>query len=500
MILSRQNIELSPPPIDVPSKDYFNLPEKVLQFGTGVLLRGLPDYFIDKANKKNVFNGRIVVVKSTGKGRIEEFGQQDSMYTLCIKGIEKGIVINQKFLNASISRVLSASEDWDSILKFAKSTELEIVLSNTTEVGLTEVEGENIFAKPPISFPGKLLAVLYQRFVFFNGASDAGLVIIPTELLPENASILREILINLAKKNQMPEAFGRWITHHNYFCNSLVDRIVPGRLPEAERKLVEKDLGYEDHLMIMAEPYRLWAIESSNNSVLERLSFAQADQGVVISPNIHKFRELKLRLLNGSHTLNCGLAVLCGFITVKDAMADPVFIRFVKRLMFDEIAPVVAGTNISLDEAIQFGEAVLERFQNPFIEHHWLSIALHYTSKMRMRNIPILQKYPAKGKAVPPCIAFGFAGYIRFMKSRKHVENYIGNNGQIDFQINDDKAGILYEKWSCTQAEKVVPSVLGDEELWGTNLADLAGFSDNVTKSLLLIDSIGAKKALESLF
>ena len=89
MILSKYNLKkVNVPGVAVPDEQLFSLPEKVLQFGTGVLLRGLPDYYIDKANRKGIFNGRVVVVKSTDKGSADEFDKQDGLYTLYIKGIE----------------------------------------------------------------------------------------------------------------------------------------------------------------------------------------------------------------------------------------------------------------------------------------------------------------------------------------------------------------------------------------------------------------------------
>ena len=91
MILSKQTVQqITSDAVEIPSSNYFNLPEKVLQFGTGVLLRGLTDYFIDKANKQGVFNGRIVVVKSTDSGDTAEFDKQDSLYTICVKGVVDG--------------------------------------------------------------------------------------------------------------------------------------------------------------------------------------------------------------------------------------------------------------------------------------------------------------------------------------------------------------------------------------------------------------------------
>src|SRR5258705_13883872 len=118
MQLSQRTIKkISPQPgLIVPQEKLFSLPEKVLQFGTGVLLRGLPDYFIDKANRNGMFNGRIVVIKSTSNGDTDAFLQQDSLYTLCVRGIEDGKEIEETIINSSISRVLSANDDWKTIL------------------------------------------------------------------------------------------------------------------------------------------------------------------------------------------------------------------------------------------------------------------------------------------------------------------------------------------------------------------------------------------------
>src|SRR5438045_7975000 len=99
------------PGLEIPNEKLLALPEKVLQFGTGVLLRGLPDYFIDKANKQGIFNGRIVVVKSTSNGSADAFDEQDGLFTLCVRGINNGKKIEENIINGSISRVLSANTD-----------------------------------------------------------------------------------------------------------------------------------------------------------------------------------------------------------------------------------------------------------------------------------------------------------------------------------------------------------------------------------------------------
>ena len=138
MQLTRENLKKikGQAGIDVPDDKLFELPEKVLQFGTGILLRGLPDYFIDKANKQGIFNGRIVVVKSTSKGGVNEFSAQDGLFTHFIKGIENGEKIEEVHINAAISRVLSAGDAWKDILQCARNKDMQLIISNTTEVGI----------------------------------------------------------------------------------------------------------------------------------------------------------------------------------------------------------------------------------------------------------------------------------------------------------------------------------------------------------------------------
>lgn len=466
-----------------PNEKIFSLPEKIVQFGTGVLLRGLVDYFVDVANNKGIFNGRIVVVKSTDQGGTDAFEQQDGLYTICVKGLEKGQHINERMINASVSRVLSAKQQWNEVLQCAANPELKIIVSNTTEVGISLQANDLISDTPPASFPGKLLAFLQARYIAFNGSSESGMVIIPTELITGNGDTLKSICIELAGINKMDSSFIEWLSTKNDFCNSLVDRIVPGKLQQQEKINVENELGYSDELMIMAEPYRLWAIETSQQRTKDILSFSKVDDGVIIAPDINKFRELKLRLLNGSHTFTCGLAVLAGFQTVKEAMADNSFNQFITSLVYQEIVPAISGNDISKDEAKLFAEKVLDRYRNPFIEHQWISITFQYTSKMKMRNVPVLLAHFKNNTTLPLHMVAGFAAYLLFMKGD-------ANN------ITDDKAAVLAKKWEEKEVAKMVLSVLSDIDLWGADLAVLPGFAVAVTEKLQMLMDKGAASVI----
>jgi tagaturonate reductase len=483
-----------PPTSGIPSS-VFNLPEKVLQFGTGVLLRGLPGYLIDKANRQGVFNGRIVAVKSTDAGDLTDFEKQDNLYTVCVRGLEDGRRIEEDTICASISRVLSAKNQWQAVLDCAANPELRIIISNTTETGIQLVR-ESIHQQPPQSFPGKLLAFLYERFRVNQGSAESGMLIIPSELLSDNGLKLKAIVYELAEMNQLEAGFMSWLREHNTFCNSLVDRIVPGAPDAAVRQALAQKLGYEDRLLILAESYLLWAIEG-DEKVRSLLTFHQADEGVVIAESIDEARELKLRLLNGTHSLSCGLAFLAGFHTVREAMDHPAASRFISQLMLSELAPAIP---ISLDAQVaqRFGQRTLDRFRNPHLAHQWLSITLQYSSKMRMRNVPTLLSHYQKAAQVPPCFALGFAGYLLFMKAVKEEGNqFYGEYAGQNYPIRDDQAGYFYRKWQTLPVERLVAEVLADTALWEMDLTQLPGFSGAVTEYVQQMQAKGVRAVLE---
>ncbi len=460
------------------------LPEKILQFGTGVLLRGLPDYFVNKANTEGLFNGRIVVIKSTSGGGVDAFKSQNSLYSHTIRGIENGDQVDYTTINSSISRTINANSDWEEILKCANNPEMKIIVSNTTEVGIQYV-ADDLTANPPVSFPGKLTAFLLARYHSFNGSEEAGMVIIPTELIIDNGAKLKAIVLRHATTHDLDKSFIRWVEEANHFCSSLVDRIVPGK-PDADTiaELTEKN-GFEDNLIIVSEVYRLWAIQSENPIVSEILSFAKADSGVVIAPNIDQFRELKLRLLNGTHTLASGWCFLNGQNTVRESMENETAANYIADVMLKELAPAIP---FDVEQAIaqEFGNQVLDRFRNPYIRHLLVDITVQYTAKMKLRNVPTLLNHYRKFETVPPLIAKGFGAFLRFMKPVAQIDGkFFGERNGEKYPIRCDSASYFEQKWKeASSTDELALSVLGDENLWGINLTTLPGFADAVKASL----------------
>ncbi len=473
-------MQLSKKNITYPVKIF---PEKVLQFGTGILLRGLPDYFINEANQKNTFNGSIVIIKSTD-GDVNDFNDQDNLYTTFIKGIKNGDYIEKTIINSSISRVLSAQNSWDKIIEVAESDDLQVIISNTTETGLQYVN-EDIFTFPPSSFPGKLTSLLFNRFSK-KGDATKDIVIIPTELITDNGDKLKEIVHQHISFNHLPDEFILWLDKNIIFCNSLVDRIVTAANINDFSNVI-----YIDKLAVKTEPYNLWAIEGDER-VKNILTFSEANKGVIINENIDYYRERKLRILNGTHTISVCLGFWMDFNTVYECMQNELVGEFIEGVMFEEIVPSLnLGTQ---DENLIFAKEVLDRFNNPDLKHLLLNITMQQTAKMKMRNLPTIKRYYEKFNKVPLRLAMGFMAYLLFMRAT-HIKagKYYGTRRENEYLINDDQAEYFYKIWKDidikdeTAIKRLVLSVCRNSELWEIDLSHLPDFVETVSRQLIYL-------------
>jgi tagaturonate reductase len=472
-----------------------NLPEKVLQFGTGVLLRGLCDDIINQANKNGIFEGSIIVVKSTGSD-VAEFVEQDNLYTIFESGLKNGKQTESFTVNEAISRVLAAQKEWNKIEETAENPALQIVISNATEAGLVYVPEKLQEGTCPESFPGKLTLWLYKRFK----TTQTETVIIPTELIVDNGKLLKDFVVKLAEENAFEAPFFKWLNTKVHFCSSLVDRIVPGKPPKEELETLWEKLGYKDNLLIKVEPYTLWAIEGKG--IEHILSFIKPfPEKVILAPNIEKYRELKLRLLNAPHTLMSGVGVMLGFKLVKDAMADDFFLKYIYNMMLTELSPAI-GLN-SLDDKVKqrYIMEVLDRFKNNSIDHKWQSICVNYTLKMKSRVIPLLINYYKKQGSVPHYMVRCFAVFLFYMKAVEKTESgYFGVLDGQNYLINCEQAPYFYDLWkSKNSVEELVITCFENENLWGSNLNNLPCFSENVTSHLSNIRLVGVQDSLFSL-
>jgi tagaturonate reductase len=472
-------------PLDPEADRLLALPERVVQFGTGALLRGLVLDALDRANRAGRYDGRAVLVSQTGSGRGTALNAQDGLFTLCERGVEGGEAVERARTVAAVSRVLSAQDAWDAVLETARDPNVDLVVSNTTEVGLTWDDDDDPGAAPPHSFPAKLAAWLKARL---DALGPDAVVVLPTELVEGNGDVLRRLVLRWGARAGWGDAFAGLVAHCT-FANTLVDRIVPGEPSDADA--VQRELGYRDDLLTEAEVYRLWAIEG-DDALRERLPFADgAEPGVVVAPSVEPYRLRKVRLLNAAHTLVVPVALGCGCRTVREAVEDERVGAFVRRLVLDELVP---ATERELDEGGHgnggteaFARAVLDRFANPFIRHELVSITLQQTMKLDVRAVPAVRMLAGEG-SVPGAVALGFAAFLLLHRAAAGIEP----DSPLAFAetdlLADGRADAVREPWRRRPdaAAAVARAVLADRSLWSADLTALpevgSAFADAVVR------------------
>lgn len=448
-----------------------------IQFGEGNFLRAFIDYCLEILNEKTHFSGKVNIIQPLPNGTIDQLKRQNGKYHLFQEGIDAGKKIREKQEIDCIDQMINPYEDFDQFLKLAENENLTFVFSNTTEAGISLDQKDVFRAKPPRSFPGKLTRLLHHRYKTFNGDPSKALHIMPCELIEKNGSKLKEIILELCEIWQLEDDFKSWI-HTNYFYNTLVDRIVPG-FPKNDLEFYQKNLPYEDQLMVTCEPFFLWVIEGSPK-LLEIFPVNQLENiDVKVVPDLSIFRTRKVRILNGSHTSIVPVGLLHGTPTVSQSLSDDFLKKFLSQTLFDEIIPSV---DFDKQELENYAHSVLERFSNPFIVHQLEDISLNSISKFKVRVLPSLLSYYQKEGKVPKNLTFAMAALIYFYG--KEISKH-------PYPIKDDPKNISFfnEIWRTNNIEKVVSKTLSNTDLWDQNLAVTTPLKDLLTHALSSIAS-----------
>ncbi len=471
-------------------------PEKVMQFGEGNFLRAFADAFFDLANERTDWNGKVLLVQPIREGLAQPINRQDGLYTLYLRGRENGKQVDKRRLISAVSRCINPYEDFDQVLQAACSSDLEIIVSNTTEAGICYDPNSGFAQDPPASFPAKLTRILYERF----RAGKKGLIILSCELIDNNGRELCSIVKRHSREWGLEDGFMEWLDRENVFCSTLVDRIVPGRIRDPQQaEALERENGYRDDLMDMAEVFGVWIIEGEKE-LEEKLPFRRAGLNVQVATDITPYKQRKVRILNGAHTGFALGAFLAGETIVRDCMENEIISGFMKQMISQEIIPTLS---LPEEELTSFAASTAERFANPFIDHELLSIALNSTSKWRTRNLPSLLAYREKTGQLPPCLTVSLAACIAFYSSgiqRLEDGRLICRQEQGKEYAVQDEQWILefYFRHRDDDARRLTAAVLAEERMWGKNLRTVDGLEEETAKALQKIRQEGALAAFAS--
>lgn len=466
-------------------------PERVLQFGEGNFLRAFVDYFIDVMNEKAGFNGKVVLAQPIAPGLAGMINDQEGLYTLFLRGRENGQQVNHKRVISCVSRCLNPYENYQALLDCAKNPDLRFLVSNTTEAGIVFDPACKADDAPPSSFPGKLTAFLYERWKL----GLKGFIILSCELIDHNGDELRKCVGQYIDLWGLEDDFKAWVEKENIFCSTLVDRIVTG-YPRAEAEGICKELGYQDNIIDTGEVFGFWVIEGPQ-SIKDEFPVDEAGLPILVVDDHTPYKQRKVRILNGAHTSMVLGAYRAGQDIVRNCMEDDVIRGFMNKTIYDEIIPTL---DLPKEELTDFAAAVTERFNNPYIDHALLAIALNSTAKWKARVMPSLLEYVNRKGELPRCITFSLAAYIDFYHAAKEAgENcLIGKRGEDTYEIKDDQWVLdFYLEHKDDDAKAIAHAVVNDQRMWGDELSKLDGFEAAVAAALERIEAVGMYQAMK---
>lgn len=461
-------------------KVYGNYPEKILQFGEGNFLRAFADWMVNNANANNDYKGSIVLCQPIAQGLAEMINNQDGVYTLAMRGIEDGQVVEKIEQITSVSRCINPYADYEALMEIARSEDLEVVISNTTEAGIAYTSGDQATDTPPSSFPAKVTALLYERFRAFNGASDKGLLFIPVELIEKNGDTLKKIILQYAREWELGDAFVTWVKEDNKFTNTLVDRIVTG-YPRDQVDYFEEKLGYKDNLIVTSEVFNLWVIEGKKEWA-DIFPIHKNVANVLWTEDATPYKTRKVRILNGAHTSTVLAAYLAGHNFVLDFMNDPLFKRYLDKIIYEEIIPTL---DLPKEELVDFADAVAGRFANPYIKHKLLDISLNSCSKFGERCLPSLLEYADRKNALPEALTFSFAAFMKFYDGTTTNGEFLGTRSEgttYPIRDNADVMAFFEKAWALDDIDATVQTILSHKDFWkGRDLTEVPGLTEKIS-------------------
>lgn len=463
--------------------------ERIIQFGEGNFLRAFVDWIISNMNEKTDFDSSVVVVQPIEKGMIDVLNFQDCLYHVNLQGLNNGEVINSFRMIDVISRGLNPYKDFDAFLALAEQPEMRFVISNTTEAGINFDPRCKIDDAPASSYPGKLTQLLYHRFKHFAGDMSKGLIIFPCELIFLNGHKLKETIYQYIELWELGAEFKSWFETACGVYATLVDRIVPG-FPRKDIDQIKAKLGYDDNLVVQGEAFHLWVIEAPE-FVAEEFPANKAGLNVLFVPSEEPYHERKVTLLNGPHTVLSPVAFLSGVNIVREACQHELIGKYIHRVMFNELMETL---NLPKDELKKFAEDVLERFNNPFVDHQVTSIMLNSFPKYATRDLPGVKEYLKRKGVLPEGLVLGLAAIMVYYRGGKRADG-------VDIVPNDapEIMSMLTQLWDEGSVENLVKRVLATTSIWGEDLNAIPGFVDRVIYYVDKILSVGMIECVKEL-
>ncbi|MCF7697877.1 mannitol dehydrogenase family protein [Loktanella sp. M215] len=381
-----------------------------------------------------------------------------------------------------LNDVLVAPEDPEAVLAAMADPGVRIVSLTVTEKGYCHNPAtgalnpdhpdivKDLNNDVPCSAPGYLVRALQRR----RAAGEPPFTVLTCDNLPDNGALVRGVVLDLARR--IDPALADWIADHGKFPATMVDRITPATT-EADIETVETLIGRRDAAPVMHEPFRQWAVQDDFVNG-DRPDLAAA--GAQMVDNVTAFEDMKLRMLNGTHSALAYLGYLAGHATISDTVADPVFATYVRQCWAEIMPAVTAPEGVSLPD---YADALFDRYANPAIRHRTWQIAMDGSQKLPQRLLGTLRENIAAGRE-SPALCLAVAGWMRYVSGTDE-------NGEI-IDVRDPLADLLRET-ATDAAPGTVTALLSLEQIFPADIA--AHLAAPVMQAASLLWSKGARAA-----
>ncbi len=473
--------------VQLPQYDRAALASRIVHLGFGAFHRAHQALLTDRVlNQSGGDWGIAEISLFSGDIMMQALREQDHLFTV----LEKGPDGNQPIVIGAVHECLNAKLDGiEAIIE--KFCEPQVAIASLTitekgycidpatgklDTGNSRIVHDLAHPHEPHSAPGLLVEALYRR-------RERGLspfTVLSCDNIPENGHIVKHAVLGMAK--QRDSALASWIEQHVTFPSTMVDRIVPAATEESLKEIADL-LGVADPCAISCEPFIQWVVE--DNFVAGRPQWESA--GVQMVSDVLPWEEMKLRMLNGSHSFLAWLGYVAGYHYVNVCMEDAAFRAAALKLMLEEQAPTLRITGVDLAD---YASQLITRFSNPALAHRTWQIAMDGSQKLPQRMLDSIRWHLDQGSDWP-CLALGVAGWMRFVSG-------VDDAGQ-PVEIKDPLADIIQQKVQQSTTENRVAALLSLTAIFGEDLANNAEFTRHIEHAWQLLVSKGAHGAVAAL-
>jgi len=460
----------------------------IVHIGIGAFHRGHQAVFTDDVLARFGGDWRIIGVSLRSPAVALQLNPQDGLYSVT----QKSATEQSTRIIGAIKEVLVAPKETQKVIKTLAQQSVHIVTLTVTEKGYhydaskgalnnNSIDIQHDIAHPDSlrSMPGFLVAACKQRML----SHGQKLTVISCDNLSENGQVCQQVVMDLAK--QIDPKVASWIKHNVAFCSSMVDRIVPAITDDLRHKFVQQH-GFADEGMILTEPFAQWVIE--NNFCTPRPQWEEV--GVILVNKVADFEKMKLRTLNGSHSMLAYSGAVLGYEWIHQAVNDPLLRKLVLRQMRNEMQvtiPVPAGFNMQA-----YQNAIIARFTNEAIPYGTHQVAMDGSLKVIPRlllpAIELLEK-----QQLPSMILVSLACWLRYLQG-------VDEAGKC-YDIHDPQSELLQTlaKKYQDDPKALVNAICCETSIFPRQIKENSAFLQRLTDNLSKITQLGLLGFLKTL-